>query len=116
MAETIPISALAAMQPAKPVPPADAGYESARGRCLERFAAVGAKSDNDHTRAGGAGVAFPGTLRSGGIFVAQIPIATTGKKRRGANWALLHLDGNRTLEPAIEELLRPVQTRYDLDW
>ena len=56
------------------------------------------------------------TLRSGGIFVAQVAIAPTGTKRPGANWALLHLDGNRTLEPAIEELLRPVQARYDLDW
>jgi len=37
-------------------------------------------------------------------------------ERGGANWALLHLDGNRTLEPVIEELIRPVQTRYDLDW
>ena len=56
------------------------------------------------------------TLRNGGIFVAQVAIAPTGTKGPGANWAPLHVDGNRILEPVIEELVRPVQTRYDLDW
>jgi len=56
------------------------------------------------------------TLRSGGIFAAQVAIAPKGTKGPGANWALLHVDGNRCLEPMTEELIRPLQTRYDLDW
>jgi hypothetical protein len=85
----------------------DAGYESARDGWLERFAAGGAKGHKTMFKLAEMELLVSETLRSGGIFVARVAIDPSGAKRPGANWARLHLDGNCTLEPVIEGLIRP---------
>ena len=54
------------------------------------------------------------TLRSAGTFVSEVAIAPAQGSH--GNWAFLHVDGERTLDPTTEELIRALQARYDLAW
>jgi len=52
------------------------------------------------------------TLRSTGALVSEVAIAPARGSHR--NWGFLHVDGVRVLDPAIEDLIRALQARYDL--
>ena len=53
-------------------------------------------------------------LRSAGTFASEVAIAPA--RGCNGNWAFLHVDGEPVIDPAIEELIRPLQARYDLAW
>ena len=53
-------------------------------------------------------------LRSTGRLVSEVAIAPAQGSH--GNWAFLHVDGERVVDPAIEELIRALQARYDLAW
>jgi hypothetical protein len=54
------------------------------------------------------------TLRGAGASVNELAIALA----RGShgNWGFLHVDGDRVVDPAIDDLIRALQARYDLAW
>jgi hypothetical protein len=52
------------------------------------------------------------TLRSTGALVSEVAIAPAQGSH--GNWAFLHVDGERVVDPAIEDLIRALQARYDL--
>jgi hypothetical protein len=53
-------------------------------------------------------------LHSAGAFVSEVAIAPAQGSH--GNWAFLHVDGKRVVDPAIEDLMRVLQARYDLAW
>jgi hypothetical protein len=53
-------------------------------------------------------------LHSAGTFVSEVAIAPAQGSH--GNWAFLHVDGERVVDPAIEDLMRALQARYDLAW
>ena len=54
------------------------------------------------------------TLRGAGTFASEVAIAPA----RGShgNWTFLHVDSVRVLDPAIADLIRALQARYDMAW
>jgi hypothetical protein len=55
-------------------------------------------------------------LHRSGVIVGQVAIAPACAQIFEANWALLHIDSEREIDPMLEELIRPIQARYDLAW
>ena len=55
-------------------------------------------------------------LQGGGVIVGQVAIAPASAQIFEANWALLHIDSERKIDPMLKELIRPIQARYDLAW
>ena len=53
-------------------------------------------------------------VRATGALVSEVAIAPAQGSQ--GNWAFLHVDGVRVLDPAIEDLIRALQARYDLAW
>jgi hypothetical protein len=53
-------------------------------------------------------------LRTTGTLVSEVAIAPAHGSH--GNWAFLHVDGVRVVDPAIEDVFRALQARYDLAW
>ena len=53
-------------------------------------------------------------LRSAGAPVSEMAIAPA--QGRNSNWAFLRIDRERVVDPAIEDLMRALQVRYELAW
>jgi hypothetical protein len=54
------------------------------------------------------------SLHGAGTFVSTV--ANAPAQGSHGNWAFLHVDGECVVDPAIEELIRALQARYDLAW
>ena len=53
-------------------------------------------------------------LCGAGTFARDLAMAPAHGS--GGNWAFLHVNGDRRVDPVTEDLIRALQARYDLAW